>query len=74
MLEEGQEPIENLAILHLDKLTGEPTFKPLEKDIDRMTTLFNFLTMSYYLMANRKLKNNPIVARCKGETNTELPF
>ena len=74
MLQEGQETIENLAILHLDKLTGEPTFKPIEKDIDRMTTLFNFLTMSYYLMKNRRLKNNPFVARCKGETNTELPF
>ena len=44
MLQEGQETIENMAILHLDKLTGEPTFKPIEKDVDRMTTLFNFLT------------------------------
>ena len=74
MLEEGQEPIENIAILHLDKETGEPTFKPIEKDIDRMTTLFNFLVMVYYLLANRRLKNNPFVARCKGENNTELPF
>jgi hypothetical protein len=74
MLEEGQEPIENIAILHLDKETGEPTFKPIEKDIDRMTTLFNFLTMTYYLLANRRLKNNPFVARCKGKIETELPF
>lgn len=74
MLEEGQEKIENIAILHLDKETGEPTFKPIEKDVERMTTLFNFLVMVYYLLANRRLKNNPFVARCKGETNTELPF
>jgi hypothetical protein len=74
MLQEGQEKLENMAILHLDKLTGEPTFKPIEKDVERMTTLFNFLTMSYYLMANRRLKNNPFVARAKGEIETELPF
>lgn len=74
MLEEGQEPIENIAILHLDKQTGEPTFKPIEKDVDRMTTLFNFLAMAYYLLANRRLKNNPFVARCKGKIETELPF
>ncbi len=74
MLEEGQEPIENIAILHLDKQTGEPTFKPIEKDVDRMTTLFNFLAMAYYLLANRRLKNNPFVARAKGEKDTELPF
>lgn len=72
MLEEGQEPIDNIAILHLDKETGEPTFKPIEKDIDRMTELFNSLCAVYYLMANRRLKNNPFVARAKGET--ELPF
>jgi hypothetical protein len=74
MLEEGQETIENLAILHLDKETGEPTFKVIEKDIDRMTELFNSLCEVYYLMANRRLKNNPFVARAKGEKNTELPF
>ena len=74
MLEEGQEKLENIAILHLDKLTGEPTFKSIEKDVDRMTTLFNFLTMTYYLLANRRLKNNPFVARCKGQIETELPF
>jgi hypothetical protein len=67
MLEEGQEPIENLAILHLDKETGEPTFIPVEKDIRRMTDAFNFLTVAYYLLKNRRLKNNPFVARAKGE-------
>jgi len=72
--ETESEKIENIAILHLDKETGEPTFKPIEKDIDRMTTLFNFLTMTYYLLANRRLKNNPFVARAKGEQTTELPF
>lgn len=65
MLEEGQEPIENLAILHLDKKTGEPTFKPTIKDVLRYTELFNSLVKSYYLMKNRRLKNNPFVKACK---------
>ena len=63
--------IENIAILHLDKETGEPTFKPIEKDIERMTELFNSLCEVYYLMANRRLKNNPFVAKAKGDI---LPF
>jgi hypothetical protein len=69
--EAESEKIENLAILHLDKETGEPTFKVIEKDIDRMTELFNSLCEVYYLMANRRLKNNPFVARAKGDI---LPF
>lgn len=72
--ETESEKIENIAILHLDKETGEPTFKVIEKDIDRMTGLFNSLCAVYYLMANRRLKNNPFVARCKGKIETELPF
>jgi hypothetical protein len=75
MLEEGQETIENLAILHLNKATGEPTFIPVEKDLDRMTELFNYLVMVYYFMANRRLKNNRFVALAKGESfDVEMPF
>lgn len=59
--------IENIAVLHLDKVTSEPTFKPVTKDIDRMTRLFNTLVNAYYLMKNRRLKNNPFVKKAKGE-------
>lgn len=64
-LEEGQEPVERLALLHLDKETGEPTFKPIIKDIQRMTELFNHLVVVYYLLKNRRLKNNPFVKAAK---------
>jgi hypothetical protein len=75
MLEEGQERIENLAILHLNKETGEPRFVPIEKDIERYTQLFNYLVLVYYFMANRRLKNNPMVAIAKGKTLKEkMPF
>jgi len=75
MLEEGQERVENLAILHLNKETGEPTFVPVEKDVERYTQLFNYLVLVYYFMANRRLRNNPLVARAKGKTLKEkIPF
>ena len=64
-------PVDNLAILHLDKEAGTPTFKPVEKDIDRMTVLFNSLVSVYYLLADRRLKNNPFALAVK---NTEIPF
>lgn len=64
-LEEGQEPIEKLAILHLDKITGEPGFKPIIKNVQRYTKLFNTLVRAYYLMEDRRLKNNPFVKSCK---------
>lgn len=58
-------PIENMAVLHLDKITAEPTFKPIESEIDRMTALFNNLVGAYYLLSNRRLKNNPFVKWAK---------
>ena len=73
-LEEGQEPIENMAILHLDKNTGEPTFKPITSEIQRKTEIFNHLTWLYYLLKNRRLKNNPWVLRAKGEDEEEVSF
>lgn len=57
--------VDNMAVLHLDKATAEPTFKPIEAEIDRMTALFNNLAGAYYLLANRSLKNNPFVQRAK---------
>lgn len=67
MLQEGQEPIENLAVLHLDKSSAEPNFIPLLNNIDRYTNLFNSLCMVYYLLKDRRLKNNPFVALAKGK-------
>lgn len=66
-----QKPVDNLAVLHLDKLTAEPTFKPIEKNIGRMTMLFNTLVSAYYLQSNRRLKNNPFVEAAKAE---RMPF
>lgn len=64
-LPEGKERIERLAILHLDKLTGEPTFKPVIKNIIRYTELYNTLTKAYYLMKDRRVKNNPFAKAVK---------
>ncbi len=66
------EPLENLAILHLSKETGEPTYKAIEKNIERYTKLFNSLTEAYYLMKNRRLKNNPFVKAAKTGEPVEL--
>ena len=81
-LAEGQPSIENLAILHLNKETAEPTFVPVETNIDRYTRLFNALVDVYYLLANRRLKNNPFVDRAKKPyvtipemiADSEIPF
>lgn len=66
MLEEGMERVENLAVLHLNKETAEPAFVPIMKNVERYTQLFNYLVIVYYHMADRRLKNNPFVARLKG--------
>ena len=73
--EEHLDRVDNLAILHLDKETAEPTFKPIEKDIPRMTEFFNSLVRAYYFQSNRRLKNNPFVKAAKewGEWG-EMPF
>lgn len=65
------QPIDNLAILHLDKETATPTFKPIESEIGRKTLLFNTLVSTYYLLKNRRLKNNPFVAAAKSD---KAPF
>ena len=57
--EERRDPVDNLAMLHVDKATAEPTFKPIEKNIERMTIFFNALVQAYYFQCNRRLKNNP---------------
>jgi len=64
--------VENLALLHLDKETAEPTFKPIEKEIERMTMFFNSLVRAYYLQSNRRLKNNPFVEAAKAYG--KMPF
>lgn len=57
--------IEHIAVLHLDKETAEPTFKPFESEIERKTRFFNSLVNTYYLEKNRRLKNNPFVKSAK---------
>lgn len=57
--------IDNLAVLHLDKETATPTFKPVEDEIERKTIFFNYLVNAYYFQCNRKLKNNPFVEAAK---------
>jgi hypothetical protein len=64
-LPENAEPIENVAILHLDKLTSEPVFYPVSAKVERYTLLFNQLVSAYYLMKDRRLKNNPFAAKAK---------
>jgi len=61
----GSERIESLAILHLDKQTAEPVFYPISAKIERYTMLFNQLVSAYYLMKDRRLKNNPFVQHAK---------
>ena len=64
-LKEGQEPIDKIAVLHLDKKDGSYTWHEMSKDMERYTELFNTLTRAYYLMKNRRLKNNPFVKAVK---------
>lgn len=64
--EHPDNPVENMMILHLNKETGECTPVYVEADIERMTTLFNYLVAVYYYSANRRLKNNPFVEMAKG--------
>jgi hypothetical protein len=58
-------PVDNLAILHLDKEKATPTFKPVENEIERKTIFFNYLVSAYYFQCNRNLKNNPFVEAAK---------
>lgn len=67
MLQKDKEPIEKLAVLHLDKTTAEPSFVAFLNNIDRYTNLFNSLCQVYYLQKDRRLKNNPFVASAKGK-------
>lgn len=60
-----EHPIDNLAILHLDKEKATPTFKPVEDEIARKTIFFNYLVSAYYFQCNRNLKNNPFVTAAK---------
>jgi len=55
----------DIAVLHLDKATANPTFHPRYEGFERMTETFNAMTRVYYLLKNRRLKNNPFVAIAK---------
>lgn len=57
----GDEKIENVAVLRLDKETGEPEFKDLSKGINDQARAFLKLLDFYYFEKKRRLKNNPFV-------------
>lgn len=64
--ESNFDKIENVAILRLDKETGEPEFKDVTKDIERKEAAFLKLLDFYYAEKKRRLKNNPRVAEVWG--------
>ena len=53
----------NLAVLRLDKETGEPDFTDVSKGWQDKYEAFCALTDWYYLSKRRRLKNNPRVTR-----------
>jgi len=53
--------IENVAVLRLDKETGEPEFRDLSTGINDKSRAFLKLLDFYYFEKKRKLKNNPFV-------------
>lgn len=57
----GDDPIENVAVLRLDKETGEPEFKDLSKGIMDKARAFLKLLDFYYFEKKRRLKGNPFV-------------
>lgn len=61
--------IDAVGILRLDKTTGMPEWKMIhdQKKIERTIDAFLALTKFYYLVKNRRLKNNPIVQEVNGD-------
>jgi len=57
----GEDKIQNVAVLRLDKETGEPEFKDLSKGIQEQGRAFLKLLDFYYFEKKRRLKNNPFV-------------
>jgi len=51
-------PIDNVGVLRLDKETGEPEMRDLSTNIDQHAQAFDVLTMLYYSLRRRKLRNN----------------
>lgn len=59
--EEGGHKTEGTGILRLDKKTGQPEFKDYSERYERDLKAFLKLTDLYYLLKDRRLKNNPHV-------------
>ena len=51
--------VPNVAVLRLDKETGEPEFKDLSYRLDVSKRAFERCTDLYYALKRRRLKNNP---------------
>lgn len=61
-------PADEFAILRLDKITGQPewvTFPKFNQVRWRSFETFQAITKVYYLLKNRRLKNNPIAKNIK---------
>ena len=52
---------DEIGILRLDKLTGEPFYKDYTKKREAAFDTFCFLLQFYYRYKKRRLKNNPFV-------------
>lgn len=57
--------VDGVGILRIDKITGEPEFRDFSLQRKKRFNAFTKLCEYYYLAANRRLKNNPHVAKAK---------
>jgi hypothetical protein len=53
--------LEHVAVLRLDKATGEPEWRDLDSNLLHNLRTFKVLTTLYYVQKKRRLKNNPWV-------------
>ena len=54
-------PLDHVAVLRLDKETGEPEWRDLDNKLAFHQRTFEVLTTLYYVQKKRRLKNNPWV-------------
>jgi len=57
--------IDGTGVLRIDKVTGIPEFKDYSESYKRDIATFKALLETYYLLKNRRLKNNPFALAVK---------
>lgn len=63
--------IQGCGILRLDKVTGIPEWKDYSKQYEKNLTAFHALLKAYYLLKDRRLKNNKFTIKgMKNEINS----